>query len=996
MKSKKIEQSIYQRIINSRKYYFQDTNFNSLMQKRITKILLISTTYDAFMLEEDGRIDEQLFNEYVSLNLRHPPAFIKAHSAADAKKIMETEQIDLVISMLSISNMDIFNFSKKIKKEYPEIPIVFLTQMSREVNLFLEKEDLSFVDYIFSWLGNANILLAIIKLIEDKMNLEHDVKEIGVQTILLVEDSIRFYSLYLPNIYKIVFTQTQKFTDEAVNEHQKMLRMRGRPKIVLATNYEEALAIYKEYSLNILGVISDISYNRDGKKDPEAGFRLTKYLHKDNPFLPVLLQSSEIKNKAKAEKLKVGFIYKYSKSLSRELRFYLKESLAFGDFVFKDFKTKKEIDRAKNLRELQHKILTIPDGSLDYHSRKNSFSRWLNARSLFQVAQLLRPISVDDFDSYDDLKNYIYNTIASYRQTKGRGVIAKFDKDKFDDYLMFSRIGEGSIGGKARGLAFMDFLIKKEKVCYQLDNVLVSIPRTVAISTDVFDEFMESNNLYEIGFSNELSDKEILKIFVSKKLPERIIDDLRALIELVKKPLAIRSSSLLEDSHYQPFAGIYSTYMIPSVSDNDKMMRLLTNAIKSVYASVYYKSSKSYMEASQNSIEEEKMGIVIQEICGNYYDDKFYPTMSGVARSINFYPIVPEKSEDGIVNIAFGLGKTIVDGGVSIRFSPKHPKKILQLSSPEMALRDTQKEFYALDLSRENFEPSVDEGVNLRKLEISEAENDNAIHYAASTYDYQNNIIREGRHHKGKKIITFSGPLKYDTFPLAKIINKLLDTCQKEMNTPLEIEFAANLDVPKGEPAIFSFLQLRPIVESSDKKECNLEDIEQDNLLLYSKSALGNGIEDTVFDLLYVKPEAFNAAKTQLIAERVSELNKQFIQENKNYILIGPGRWGSSDPWLGIPVKWSQISMAKLIVESGLDNFRIDPSQGTHFFQNLTSFHVGYFTINPYMNDGFYDTEYLNQQEAIYEDEFLRHIRFDKPIIYKIDGKRNIGIIQKV
>ena len=800
----------------------------------------------------------------------------------------------------------------------------------------------------------------------------------------------------MPEIYRIIFKQSQTFVDEAVNQHQKMLRMRGRPKILLATNYEEAISIYKEYSMNILGVISDISYNRGGKKDPKAGIRLTNYLRKDNPYLAILLQSSELKNEKFAKELNVGFIYKFTRNLPRRIRTYLKESLAFGDFIFKNPKTLEEVDRASNLRELQYKILNLPDDVIEYHSRKNSFSRWLTARSLFQIAQLFRPVSIDEFDSYDDLRNYMFTVISSYRQTKGRGVIAKFDKDKFDGYLMFSRIGDGSIGGKARGLAFIDSLIKKDILTHHYKDVLVTIPRTVVVSTDVFDEFMEEQDLYDTAFSTDLTDEEILKRFVEAKLPDRIIDDLKALIEVIRKPLAVRSSSVLEDSHYQPFAGIYSTYMIPSVEDKKKMLKLLSNAIKSVYASVYYASSKSYMEATKNSLEEEKMGIVIQEICGKYYGDRYYPTISGVARSINFYPIAPELPRDGIANIAMGLGKTIVDGGVSLRFSPKYPKKILQLSSPDMALKGTQKQFYALDLSKEEFDPSCDEGVNLIKLRTKDAENDSSMKYIASTYDYQNNTIRHGTHYDGKKIITFAGPLQFDTFPLAEIVASILKTCQKEMNTPVEIEFACHLDVAPGEPRIFSFLQLRPIVENIDKQQVRIDKVDKDDIIIYSESALGNGEENNIYDIIYVKPEVFDASKTLLIAEKIDALNKKMIKTNTNYILIGPGRWGSSDPWLGVPVKWSQISMAKLIIESGLKDFRIDPSQGTHFFQNLTSFRVGYFTINPYQNDGFYDSAYLDEQKAVYEDDFIRHIKFSKPVVYKIDGKRNRGIVCKV
>ncbi len=987
--------SIYKRISDSKKYYFQDTAFDTLMQKRIDKVLIISSHYDAFMLEEDGRIEEQIFNEYIALNLRHPPVFVQATSAQKALEILETEEIDLVISMLNISHTDTLDLSKKIKEMYPEKPLVLLTQMSREVSMRLESEDFSFVDYVFAWLGDANLLLAIIKLIEDKMNVEHDVKEVGVQTILLVEDSIRFYSIYLTEIYRIIFKQAQLFVDEGLNQHQKMLRMRGRPKILLATNYNEAIEIYNKYNLNMLGVISDMSYNKDGQRDDLAGISLIQYLRKSNPFLAILLQSSDLENQKYAEEFNVGFIHKYTKNLPRKIRNYLKESLAFGDFIFRDPDTGEEIARAQNLRCLQKQLVNIPAHIIEHYSRKNSFSRWLTARSLFQIARLFRPISVDEFDDIEEIREYMLKVIASYRQAKGRGVIAKFDKQDFDDYTMFSRIGDGSIGGKARGLAFIDSLIKRHFLIDHLDDVIISIPRTVVVSTDVFDEFMEQSDLYEVAFSPDLSDDEILEQFVSKRLPDRILDDLNALIECTRTPLAVRSSSVLEDSHYQPFAGIYSTYMIPVVEDKSQMLRLLTNAIKSVYASVYYQSSKAYMEATKNSIEEEKMGIVIQEVCGQDYGDTFYPTISGVARSVNFYPIEPEKHEDGVANIAFGLGKTIVDGGESVRFSPKYPKKILQLSSPDMALKSAQKTFYALDLSKKEYNPSCDEGVNLVKLDVKEAENHSSLKYVASTYDYQNNMIKPGIYHEGKKIVTFSALLEYESFPLAKILTSLLEVCEKEMNTPVEIEFACNLDVPRDEPKVFNFLQLRPIVDTQDTQKVDVEDLDKDKTILYAEAALGNGIDNTVSDIIYVKPESFNPADTKIIAEKIRQRNALMVSQEENYILIGPGRWGSSDPWLGVPVPWSHISGAKLIAESGLKDYRIDPSQGTHFFQNLTSFRVGYLTLNPDINDGFYDCDYLNQQEAIYEDEYIRHIHFDEPLVYKIDGKNQKAVLYK-
>lgn len=980
--------------IKTKKYYNTDISFRLLMQKRIYQVLVVCSTYDFFILEEDGRIDEQIFNEYVSLNLRYPPQFIHATSAEKAFEILKEGKIDLIINMLSVGDMDPFELSSAIKKKYSNIPIVALTPFSREVTLKLRQQNLNDIDYVFCWLGNTDILLAIIKLIEDKMNLEHDVNEIGVQAILLVEDSIRYYSSYLPNLYRIIFQQSKEFSAESLNEHQRMLRMRGRPKIFLATNYEDAEQFYDKYKHNLLGIISDVSYKREGVKDSKAGIKFYKKVNADDKYMPFLLQSSEFVNKEIADNLGINFIYKYSKTLSIELRKYVIESLSFGDFVVINPKDGSELFRINDLQMLQQKLFEIPDDSFEYHISRNDLSKWLYARSIFTVAELLRHYKREDFHDLDELRRFVFDTIAEYRTIKGRGVISKFYRERFDEYQIFSRIGEGSIGGKARGLAFIDSLIKRNKIFDKYENVTVTIPRTVVLSTDVFDEFMEANDLYKVALSN-LSNDEILKEFVKARLPFRIHEDLYSFISVIKNPIAIRSSSLLEDSHYQPFAGIYSTYMIPKIESDILMIEMLSEAIKSVYASVFYKDSKAYMTATRNVIDEEKMGIILQEVCGQLHGNKFYPTISGVARSINFYPIEPEKPEDGIANIAFGLGKYIVDGGANIRFSPKYPKKIIQLSSVEMALKETQKYFYALSLNPDDYNTSTNDGVNLIKAKISDAEKDGVLRYVASTYDYNNNIIRDGVLNDGKRIITFSNILNYNTFPLANIISDILSIGQKEMNTPVEIEFAVNLFPSGSKQSVFNLLQIRPIVDNKETIDEDLGQVDEKEAIIYSTSALGNGVIDNVHDFVFVKPESFNPANNPKIVEKIDALNDSFLKNEKNYVLVGPGRWGSSDPWLGIPVKWPQISAARVIIESGLENYRIDPSQGTHFFQNLTSFRVGYFTLNPFIKDGFYDLKFLNSFPAQYEDEYIKHIKFENPIIIKIDGKKSIGIIFK-
>ncbi len=983
--------------ILSQSYLFEDTRFTNLMLHRIYHVLLISSVYDAFILEEDGRVDEQIFYEYMSLNLRYPPEFIKATSKEQAFEKLESVNIDLVIIMLSADEKETFQLSNQIKTKYQHIPIVVLTPFSREARIKVElTNEYAGIDYVFSWLGNADILLAIIKLIEDKMNVEQDVGDVGVQTILLVEDSVRFYSSYLPIIYKIIFKQSKSFMSEGLNEHQKMLRMRGRPKILLATTYEEAVEIYDKYKSNLLGVISDISYKRKGIKDTEAGFRLVRKIKKDNKYMPLLLQSSDSSNRAKAKQLKTGFIYKHSQSLTYELRDFIRNYFAFGSFIFIDPKSGNEVMRAKNLKDLMDKIFLVPEDSLRYHIQRNHLSKWLRARALFPLAQLFQGFKPDDFNDCSEVKQFIFEAISNFRIAKARGVITQFQRESFDEYFMLTRVGEGSIGGKARGLAFLDTLIKRNRLYNRFDGVEITIPRTIVIGTDIFDEFMEENKLYKIALSASSSDEEILQAFVNAPLPETVSDDLETIVNLTDKPLAIRSSSLLEDSHYQPFAGIYNTYMVPLSKTNRKLTNeMVRKAIKGVYASAFFKDSKAYMEATSNVIDEEKMAIVIQEVAGRQYDDVYYPTFSGVARSINFYPVAPEKSEDGIANIAVGLGKYIVDGGLSLRFSPLYPKKVLQTSNPDIALKETQKYFYALNMDPGAFKITPDDALNLIKFPLRRAEKDKSIKEVASSYDFHNHMLRDGFNYEGKKLATFAGILKHNRFPLAPILQEVLKLGEQEMGKPVEIEFVVDLHERRGNRKVFNLLQIRPIASKDESVNICKEDIVDNELLIRSEKALGNGVVDNIYDVVYVKPENFDPANNKDIVPLIAEINAGFISNNKNYILIGPGRWGSSDPWLGIPVKWPHISAARVIVESGLDDYRIDPSQGTHFFQNLTSFRVAYFTINPFVNDGIYDIDFLNRQPAVFENKYIRQVQFKTPVIAKIDGKKNLGVIFK-
>jgi hypothetical protein len=974
---------------------FSETPFDNLMQRRIHRVLIVCSEYDSFALEEDGRIEEQIFNEYVSLNLRYPPRIMHANTAEEALRKMHKTYIDLVITMLNVGErFDAFEFAKEVKKKYPGKPVVVLTPFSREVSLTLSKEDLSGIDYVFSWLGSADILLAIIKLLEDKMNADKDVQA-GVQVILLVEDSVRYYSGYLTNMYKILLVQSKKFMKEGLNEHQQMKRMRGRPKILLAKNYEEANKLYKKYKNNVLGIISDTKYPRNGSVDPEAGVRFLKRIKADNRYMPLLLQSSDKENSEKAKELKVGFIHKYSNNLALELKNFMNQYFAFGAFEFVDPKTKQVIKRTFNLKELQSCIFEIPEDSFEYHISRNHLSKWLYARAIFPLAEFFSSVEKKDFaDDLDKIRSFIYENIANYRRSISRGVIAEFNRNFYDESLIFSRIGNGYIGGKARGLAFLDSLKKNHPELDDFQNVIIKIPRTVVISTEVFDKFMEENNLYPLALS-KISNQEVLDAFVKSTLTVETKMDLRVFLEHVSSPIAVRSSSVLEDSHYQPFAGVYSTYMLPNSADLDTNLMQLLTAIKSVYASVFYKETKAYMKATKNLIDEEKMGVVLQEVCGNTYENRFYPTFSGVARSFNFYPIEDEKPEDGIVNVAMGLGKHIVEGKRNLRFSPKYPKKVLQLSSPEYALKETQKTFFALNLDHESFSASTDDSVNFLTCRVKQAEKDGSIYDISSVYDYHDNILKEGKMYEGKRLITFANVLKYDSFPLAKIIDNVLKVCENAMNNPVEIEFAVNLTPKNSEYKYFNLLQIRPIVEDVIEEEIDFSNVNEADALIFSKTSLGHGIIKGIKDLVYVKPETFDSVNNKKIVPIIEKINDEFVEKIENYILCGPGRWGSSDPWLGIPVVWSQISAARLIIESGLEDYQIEPSQGTHFFQNLTSFKVGYFTINPFRKDGFFDTKFLSGMNAVYEDEFVRHVRFDNDLVIKIDGKQSKGVVLK-
>ena len=973
------------------KFYLKDVTFVNLMMRRIYNVLIVANPYDAFMLEDDGRVEEKIYNEYVELGLRYPPTFTQVSTTEEAREVLRTMHIDLVICMPGNADNDAFSVARDIKAEFPHMHCIVLTPFSHGITKRMENEDLSIFDYVFCWLGNTNLILSIIKLIEDKMNLEHDINEGGVQMILLVEDSIRFYSSILPNLYNYILAQSKRFATEALNRHSATLRMRGRPKVVLARNYEEAMALYERYSDNVLGVISDVRFPIHGEKDSEAGLKLMREIRQNDPYLPLILESSESENRAKAEAEGFRFVDKNSKKMSLDLRKMLEEHLGFGDFIFRDPKTKAEIMRIHSLKELQDNIFKIPDDSMLYHISRNHMSRWLSARAIFPVSMFLKTVTWERLKDITAHREIIFDAIVQYRHMKNIGVVAVFDRMKFDAYSHFARIGEGSLGGKGRGLAFLDNIIKMHPEFNSLEGAKVQIPRTVVLCTDVFDQFMEQNNLYQIALS-DASDDDILRHFLRAQLPDSLIADFFTFFEAVKSPIAIRSSSLLEDAHYQPFAGIYSTYMIPYLDDKYAMLEMLACAIKGVYASVYYRDSKAYMTATSNVIDQEKMAVILQEVVGKQYDGRYYPNISGVLRSLNYYPIGDERAEDGIASLALGLGKYIVDGGQTLRVSPYHPHQVLQTSELETALRETQTRFYALDTRHVGNDFKVDDGFNILDLKVKEAERDNSLNFIASTYDPYDQVILYGLYDGGRKVISFAGVLQQNVFPLPELLQMSMRYGAEAMRRPVEIEFACNLNSDRT--GSFYLLQIRPIVDQKQMLDEDLAAIPDADCLLRSHNSLGHGVTEDVTDVVYVKTDdRFSAADNPTIAREIEKLNKEYLDRGTNYVLVGPGRWGSSDSWLGIPVKWPHISAARVIVEVALKNYRVDPSQGTHFFQNLTSFGVGYFTIDENRNDGCFHKATLDAMPAVEETEHVRVVRFEKGLRIMMDGKKGEGVV---
>ena len=977
------------------------TDYESLIKFRIRKILMICSNYDAFILEEDGQIDVQIYREYIELNLTSPPQFVWVTSASRAREVIDRDPgIDLVICMYNVGDRDVFTFASYLKTTGRDIPFVLLTHFSKEIYRRLSLQDTSAVDMTFSWHGNTDLIVAIIKLFEDQKNADVDILQIGVQAILLVEDSVRYYSTYLPELYRMVLLQSAEFLKETLNDQQKKARKRSRPKILLATNYEDACSLYKKYKTNLLGVISDVGFvlHRGDAPDTEkadAGIELVKMIKEDDPYMPVLLQSSQESISEVAKELKVGFLRKYSKTLMLQLSEYMKEEFAFGDFVFRD-RNRIEYGRAANLKELEHCIKEIPDHVLLHNTSKNMLSKWFFARGLFTLANRFRKVQDSHFASPDELRAYVTQEIHDYHALTGRGVIAHFDKDSYEKYIWFARVGDGSLGGKARGLAFLNSLILKYHLNGTYPGIKISIPRTVVIATDYFDQFILENGLQYV-IDSEITDEEILSEFVASRLPETLVEELKVFVSTVRSPLAVRSSSKLEDSNYQPFAGVYSTYMVPLTENMDQMLRMLGKAIKSVYASVFFNGSRTYIQTTGNLLSEEKMAVIIQSICGTEYDGLYFPMLSGVARSVNFYPIGNEKPEDGIVNVAFGLGKTVVDGGCTLRFSPRYPKKILQLSDPKLAMRDTQKMMYALDLRPGAFKISKNDGINLAHEPVAEIlKKFRYPEMVASTFSAADNRMVPGTSVPGPRVVTFDSILKYGRFPLAKVLVDLLEICKKELMCDVEMEFAADM-IPEsdGGGCVLKLLQIRPVSEYLDDKDTSMEQVVagMKSVLVTSDKALGSGYVPGMKYIMYISPADFDSARTMEMKSEVAGFNLEMKKKGASYMLVGPGRWGSSDPWLGVPVTWDEISEARMIVECSIPGYQIEPSQGTHFFQNITSLGIGYLTVNTVIKKDSIDTRAIESLECVMKGRYVSVYEAPAELVAFIDRSSNKAIV---
>ncbi len=962
--------------------------YHDLMRFKITEILLVSSLYDAFTIEEDGGLSEQLYSEYRDLDITSPPRVIRVSSAKDAFKELTERKYDLVITMTHLIDLDPIEFGKEVKKLQPNIPVVLLVIDLADLENYMDAHSLDGIDKVFFWSGDSAIFLAIVKYFEDRINIISDSKKAHVRAILVIEDSPRFYSMFLPLIFTEVMNQTQELVAQGLNEHEKLLRRRARPKILLAQTYEDAWEIYEKYKRNMLAIISDVSFPKNGKLEKEAGFQ---FIQNVDPNIAVLMQSSQPNWRKKANDMGLTFLDKNSDLLLHQLRLFMKTELGFGKFVFR-FPDGKEVGIASSMTEFIELLNTVPIESVIFHAERNHYSRWLFARGEFALATQIRPQKASDFNKAEEVREHLVNVFREASRKKQLAVITDFDQQNFEFEDTITRFGGGSLGGKGRGIAFLAALLEKSGIAKDFTGHKIRIPETLIIGTEEFDKFILNNDLHDFAES-DVVDEDIVKRFLSAKLSTELLQGLRKYLKHVKTPLAVRSSSLLEDSHNQPFAGIYSTYMIPNNHESDEeRLKQLCQAIKLVYASAFFNSAKSYIQATLHKAEEEKMAIVIQRVVGNKYDSRFYPIISGVVQSNNFYPLEPLKRNEPIVSLAFGLGKIVVEGGNVLSFSPNHPNVIPGFSSTEEIIANSQKKFYSLDLARKEIRFSNIEELTLNYLDITEAESDDTFVHVASVYDPSDDRIRDSVDREGMKVIMFAQILKYGQYPISNIMTKLVEIGQRGMGCPVEMEFAFAFN-QNNNLEIF-ILQIRPLLSIKQQIHVDIdENITKDNLVVFSTKAMGNGIKDSIYDLIVVKNSMFDRTKTLDIATEIGDLNKKLIKIP--YILLGPGRWGSNDRFLGIPVNWNHISGVKTMVETPIENIRIEPSHGSHFFHNVTSLGIPYLTVTDRSFKDFVNWSWLDQLPAVEEKRYIRHIKLDKPLTVKVDGRVGLGIIEK-
>jgi CheY-like chemotaxis protein len=966
--------------------------FKDLMKFRIDNILMACSLYDYHSIVEDGQLQEAIFNEYAEMNQHYVPHITRVHSGQAAFDELSVGGFGFIIVSLRLGDMELSKFCKTAKSKYPQIPLVLLASQSSELQKLIESEKLNDIDKIFIWTGERKIFLAMIKCFEDKINAETDCLNFGVKTILLVEDSPVYYSSYLPLIYTEVIKQTERLIEEGKNSAEKLLRQRARPKILLAVSYEEAWDYFTKYKDSMLGLLTDMSFKKNGKTDPKAGVQLIKEIRKVMPELPILLQTADVTQKELASKLNVSYVDKNSRSLLLELSSFMHEQLGFGDFIFR-MPDGFEIHRAKNLNELRDSLKYIHENSLLYHSMHDHFSHWLTARTQFELANKLKPIKISHFKNSSQLRQHLIDSITEQLIEDQHGTVQVFSRTDYSTEKIFQVIGEGSLGGKARGLAFIDKILKNYLEPSYFPGIKISIPRTVVLATEVFTQFMELNNLYEIALQNT-DDDYIIREFIHADLPAATLGDLREIIIKANFPLAVRSSSLLEDAIYQPFAGVYSTIMLPNSSlDIETRYHNLVQAVKYVYASVFFQNAKNYIEATGNRIEEEKMAVIIQETIGTKFEHYFYPHFSGVARSYNYYPFGNSGPKDGIINLALGLGKTIVEGDISLQYSPAYPSVLPQFASSKSLLQMSQHDFWAINLNSDFIRKVPNENQFLGKLGINDAERHGSLNYIASTYSPDNDSFYEGIHRQGPRVLDFAPILKSQAVPLNDILRLLLKMSEASINTPVEIEFAVKLGENGKQNAEFGFLQVRPMVMPEYNVKIDLSNLPENKILLTSNITMGNG-SFTLDTILFVKPEAFVQSKTRQISEEIKKINMRILKEGRKYVLIGPGRWGTQDEWLGIPVVFSSISAAQVIVETPMPELVIDPSQGSHFFHNITSFKIIYMASR--LNDEFsVDWNWLNSLSVEEETQYIKLVRPEKPVQIIADGHKSIGVILK-